>query len=160
MEKKGLDYALLKLRDDLTKDKPSDAFDFYAPKLKERWKRDKKIKTEGGEVTVIVPNDNEEHEDDDNVVEVRPTPEIRQSKQMQAKLAEIGAIMGFKIWVPRIDRGRVCELVQQNYHGAFLEDLPLSYHEAWTTFDAWSIWPTRTTTSSQNMKNRPKRLIR
>ena len=41
--------------------------------------------------------------------------------------------MGFKVWVPRNDRGRVRELVQNNYKPAFLEDLPLNYDE--TTLD-------------------------
>jgi hypothetical protein len=52
---------------------------------------------------------------------------------MQAKLAEIGAIMGFKIWLPRSDRARVRELVHENYQLALIQDLPLNYDE--TTLD-------------------------
>jgi hypothetical protein len=60
-------------------------------------------------------------------------PEARQSIQIQARLARIGAIMGFKIWIPRGDRSRVKELVQEREHAAFLEDLPLNYDS--TTLD-------------------------
>jgi hypothetical protein len=124
-----LDDALLKLRGDLTKSNPSQVMDFYAPAFKERWKRDKKVKTESGEVTVIVPDRDEEPEERESVVE--KTLEARRSFQIKAKLAEIGAIMGFKIWVPRVDRSRVRELVQQDYQAAFIEDdLPLNYNDS------------------------------
>ena len=41
--------------------------------------------------------------------------------------------MGFKIWIPRGDRGRVRELVNEKERPAFLEDLPLNYDT--TTID-------------------------
>ena len=41
--------------------------------------------------------------------------------------------MGFKIWIPRADRGRVRELLQERERAAFLEDLPLNYDT--TTLD-------------------------
>jgi hypothetical protein len=50
--------------------------------------------------------------------------------QIQASLAEIGAIMGFRIWIPRSDRGRVRDLASEATHRAFLEDLPLNYDTA------------------------------
>ncbi len=55
------------------------------------------------------------------------SPDARQSIQIQSKLAEIGAMMGFKIWIPRGDRGRIRELVSEKSRAAFLEDLPLNY---------------------------------
>jgi hypothetical protein len=46
---------------------------------------------------------------------------------MQAKLAVIGATIGFKVWIPKPDRTRVLELVPEALRGALLEKLPLSY---------------------------------
>ncbi len=126
-----LDDALLKLRSDLTKENPSFK-DFYEPTVRKRWAPDRKVKTPEGEVSVLVPKDDDEEAEEPSALEAK-TPEARQSLQVQAKLAEIGAIMGFKVWVPRSDRGRVRELVQNDYQPAFLEDLPLNYDE--TTLD-------------------------
>ena len=125
-----LDDALLKLRTTLTKDKPSSVMDFYMPSYRARWAPDRKIKTPEGEVSVIIPKKDEEENGD--AVETK-SPEARQSIQIQAKLAEIGSIMGFKVWVPRSDRGRVSDLVDKKHMAAFLEDLPLNYDE--TTLD-------------------------
>jgi len=123
-----LDDALLKLRSDFTRENPSFK-DFYEPSVRSRWAPDRTVKTLEGQVSVVVPKDDEEEEEQVSP----PTPEARQSIQVQAKLVEIGAIMGFKVWVPRGDRTRVRELVQGNYHPAFLQDLPLNYDE--TTLD-------------------------
>src|SRR5271169_4903540 len=38
--------------------------------------------------------------------------ETRQSIQVQAKIAEIGAKMGFRVWIPPADRTRVLDIVQ------------------------------------------------
>ena len=109
--------------------------DFYEPAFRKRWAPDRTVKTLEGEVSVVVPKDEDEEEEQEQEQEqVSPqevkTPEARQSIQVQAKLVEIGAIMGFKICVPRADRGRVRELVQENYRLALLQDLPLNYDEA------------------------------
>lgn len=55
--------------------------------------------------------------------------ETRQSIQIQAKLAQIGAKMGFRIW-PASDRNRVLELVPADLRAAFLDSLPLNYDDA------------------------------
>lgn len=135
-----LDEALLKLRTELQINNPSELMDFYTPDVKARWSRDRKVKTIQGEVTVTVPSDEEEEDEDKDKDEEKglvaseiKTPDARQSIQVQAKLAEIGTMMGFKIWLPRGDRGRVLELVPKSKHGAFLEDLPLNYDQ--TTLD-------------------------
>lgn len=125
-----LDNALLKLRNELQAANGDAVVDFYEPPLKERWASDRKVKTAHGEVTVVVPSD-EDDEQDDTVA--TPTedkaPEARQSIQIQAKLAEIGIKLGFRIWIPRSDKARVIELVAQDMHAAFLDDLPLNYNE-------------------------------
>jgi hypothetical protein len=128
-----LDAKLLELRKRLEAAQPSTVLDFYESPLKEQWSRDRVIKTAGGEVTVTVPGDDEEAEEkpgDDADVKA---PEARQSIQIQAKLARIGSVMGFKIWIPRPDRARVRELLHEKDREALLEDLPLNYDN--TTLD-------------------------
>ena len=51
----------------------------------------------------------------------------RVSIRYQAKVAEIGARMGFRIWIPRSDRARVLEYVPESLHSLFLDTLPLTY---------------------------------
>jgi hypothetical protein len=121
---RDLDHALYKLRTRLQEQSPSELLDFYGPPLKEKWAADRRVRTPAGEVTVVVPTDDE----DEETPIVRP--EARQSLRIQASLSEIGAIMGFRIWLPRNDRGRVRDLVSASYQQAFLEDLPLNYDEA------------------------------
>ena len=124
-----LDEKLMELRTRLQGVQPSVVLDFYGPPLREQWSRERTVKTVGGEITVTVPSDDDEPEDKDVAVAGTKPPDARQSIQIQASLGRIGAIMGFKVWIPRADRGRVRELV----HGkdaAFLEDLPLNYDSA------------------------------
>jgi hypothetical protein len=130
-----LDEALLKLRTDLWTANPSEIFDFYAPEWKEKWSPSRRIKTPEGEITVTVPVNDEEEEMEErgSLTLTSGAPDARQSLQMQAKLAEIGAAMGFKIWTPRSDRGRVRELVSKTTSSVFVEELPLNYDQ--TTLD-------------------------
>lgn len=85
-----------------------------------------KIKIGGKrQVTVTVPDDEEELE-----IQEGPTTEvdIRNSIKAQAKLAEIGEKLGFKIWLPMNDRARVLEMWSQQ-DNSLLEDLPLVFDE-------------------------------
>lgn len=77
------------------------------------------------EVSVSVPEDEEEKE-----VEQLTTPEQqkRTSILVQAKLAEIGEKLGFKIWVPNGDRVRVLGIWKAK-DGTLLDDLPLVFDE-------------------------------
>ena len=67
------------------------------------------VRTEGGEVEVEVPEREEEPLPEH-------APEIRASLKMQAAVAELGAALGFSLWVPPADRTKVLELVPDNYH--------------------------------------------
>ena len=58
-----------------------------------------------------------------------PDGEERESIRVQAKLARIGAQMGFRIWVPPGDRARVLELVPADLRAAFLTALPVNYDD-------------------------------
>jgi hypothetical protein len=91
-----------------------------------------RIRTLDGEVEVEVPDG--EYIEDDSI----PTPTAsddhgdrdgRQSILMQAKVALIGAQMGFHIWIPRGDKTRVLEHVPDNMHHLFLKELPLNYND-------------------------------
>ncbi len=125
-----LDDKLMELRTSLQSAQPSGAvLDFYDTPLKEKWSSDRKIKTLEGEITVTVPADTDELEDPESAP-VEATTEARKSIKMQSKLARIGAVMGFKIWIPRADRARVRDLVPQKEQLAFLEVLPLNYETA------------------------------
>jgi hypothetical protein len=124
-----LDDALFKLRTELEKNHRGGSLDFYSSALKGRWAQDRKVKTPEGEVTVVVPGDDEEDGEQTDTATAK-APEARQSIQTQAKLAEIGAIMGFKIWVPGADRARVLDLIRATERRAFLETLPLNTNDA------------------------------
>ena len=90
------------------------------------------VRTIDRDVTVEVPD-----EDDETRVEAEPPTkatepgdETRQSIRIQATIARIGAEMGFRIWIPRSDKARVLEVVPQELHKVFLDNLPLNYDDA------------------------------
>lgn len=88
------------------------------------WKRlrQHRVRRLGGAVSVAVPEDSEEAESQGAQVEVR------ESIRMQAALAEIGARMGMRIWIPAHDRAGV--MSQSEAIGPLLIDsLPLNYDE-------------------------------
>ena len=76
------------------------------------------------DVTVTVPEDL----DDDIDQERAPQAEVRESIQIQALLAEIGARMGMQIWIPRADRTAVVGEWKGD-HPPPLERLPLNYDQ-------------------------------
>lgn len=126
-----LDKALLKLREALAIRYPAEIIDFYGSVLKPQWSSDQKVRTADGEVTVIVPSGDDEDDElaIDNPLREQPA-DLRPSYQIQAKLAEIGAKMGFRIWLPRGDRGRIREFMSEVDQLALLEELPLNNEEA------------------------------
>lgn len=77
------------------------------------------------EVTVTVPEDEE-------VEEIEKAPfsekERRNSIMVQAKLAEIGEILDFKIWLPNNDRARALEIWKPK-EDVLLEELPLVFDD-------------------------------
>jgi len=77
------------------------------------------------EVSITVPDDEETDKEE-------PQPDLidekRDSIKIQANLAEIGERLGLKIWLPRIDRGRVLEIWQPKKE-SLLEELPLVFDE-------------------------------
>jgi hypothetical protein len=84
------------------------------------------VRTETGEIAVEVPEREEE---------IAPEPvevdqEIKASIKMQANVAQLGAILGFNIWVPPGDRSRVSEALPSQYHNKLITTLPLNYDTA------------------------------
>jgi hypothetical protein len=101
----------------------------------------RKVQTLSGQVEVEVP---ERIDEQDEIVEhagvglattdatepERPSDaDVRKSIQVQAQIAEIGAKMGFRIWVPPSDRAKVLAVIQAAHRSVFLEALPLNYDE-------------------------------
>jgi hypothetical protein len=108
--------------------------------------RKRTVKTLSGEVEVVVPVPEDDEEEGlgaliqgkggiqaSATVISEPEVEVRQSIQIQAKVAEIGAKMGFRIWVPASDRNKVLQQVAADHRGSFLDVLPLNYDD--TTLD-------------------------
>ena len=75
-------------------------------------------------VAVSVPDDS----DIEPVPHENPETELRETIRIQALIAHIGATMGFGIWIPRGDRGRVTK-EWKNGPNHLLERLPLNYDE-------------------------------
>ncbi len=73
-------------------------------------------------VSVSVPQDTETE------LGAIPPVEVRESIRIQALLADIGAKMGMRIWIPRSDRNNVLAEWRGN-HELLLEELPLNYDE-------------------------------
>lgn len=81
-----------------------------------------RIRREDKTVTVTVPLEDETEQPSTD------EPTIRESYRIQAKLAQIGEDMGFKIWLPRSDRLNVLQEWNPNT-GVLLNELPLNYDE-------------------------------
>ena len=64
-----------------------------------------------------------------NEFEEVETSEPRESIQVQAKVATIGAAMGLNIWIPPGDKSRVLSQVAPRFHSRFLDELPLAYDQ-------------------------------
>jgi len=86
------------------------------------------VRTEQGEVEVEVPEkevdapENEEAADDQGEEQ-----EVRTSIRVQASIAQLGAILGFSIWVPPSDRGRVADALPPPFREKLVDSLPLNY---------------------------------
>ena len=93
-------------------------------KDKRQLARKRKVRTLDREVEIEVPDDADDAALEPVMVEPIPAPDSRESIQVQAKVSQIGAEMGFRIWVPRNDKARVLELIPSTMHEKFLELLP------------------------------------
>jgi len=83
------------------------------------------VKSPGRVVTVVVPesSDSEINTNEPSYV----LEETRESIKKQALLVEIGAKMGFDVWVPRSDLGRIEKELSSEARDALLRELPLNF---------------------------------
>jgi len=96
---------------------------FYFEPFESLWKGEHTVKRPDKSINVTVPTAG----DSDDAGGLAKD-EVRESMQMQALIAKIGASMGFSIWLPRADRGRVLK-VWKAAEGELLDDLPLGYNQ-------------------------------
>lgn len=82
------------------------------------------VRTERGEVEVEVPDRNPPPH------LVQPITEVRESIGRQAQIAELGATLGFSIWLPASDRARVLEQMSDVGRTKILTRLPVNFNEA------------------------------
>ena len=73
---------------------------------------------------MTVPLDEDEIESHKVALPEVRSGDLHQSFQIQALLAKIGITLGFKIWIPRTDRSRISELIQEKERESLLESLP------------------------------------
>lgn len=91
----------------------------YRKYLKQRIRRADKV------VTVSIPTDKNQ---EDELVQEEQIP-VRESIKYQAFLAQIGAKMGFSVWIPRNDKGRVIDEMKSG-RDSIIDILPLNYDVA------------------------------
>jgi hypothetical protein len=83
--------------------------------------RPKQVKRVDGVVAVTVPKEEQD-------AEARDTKAGRESTQIQAELASLGETMGFRIWLPRNDRGAILKHWQPR-DSTLVDSLPLNYDD-------------------------------
>ena len=98
---------------------------------KTRLSRKGVIRTLSGNVQVEIPTrEDEDMESNGKIDESVPASTSRESIKMQAKVARIGAEMGFHIWVPKNDKSRVLQYISQGLSEKFTDALPFNYNDA------------------------------
>jgi hypothetical protein len=98
---------------------------WYFEPVKELWKPEHRVNGPGESVISVTVTQNAETEREGKADEA----ELRESLQVQASLAEIGAQMGFQIWLPRADRARVFSKWKPAEKD-LLNDLPVGFDPA------------------------------
>lgn len=94
---------------------------YYEPEIKALWRGEHAVKLGDRTVSVAVPS-----VPDDGDGPVQDADTVRESMQVQGLLAKIGTMMGYSIWLPKADRGRVLK-VWKAEPGELVDELPLGY---------------------------------
>ena len=102
----------------------------YDDRDKRQLTRRANIPSQKGSVVVEVPGVADEDEAEAATdTDLPPTEEIRASLKIQATLARLGSLLGFKVWIAPGDRRKVG--AQEDVDpGALLEKLPVNYETA------------------------------
>ena len=98
----------------------------YSKPVKTIWREIHTVKRPGKDISVIIPSD---YEDNDQEDDFNLDDEPRESIKIQSLLAKIGSEMNFSIWLPKSDRSRVLKNWTPSA-GELLESLPLNYNNA------------------------------
>ncbi len=93
-------------------------YPFSGEELKKLKKQKIRI-SDDKEVFVTVPEEEER---------VQPKGSLRESHQIQAKLAMVGELLGFKVWLPRNDRLAILK-IWKPAKDVLLEELPMTFEE-------------------------------
>lgn len=99
------------------------------PEYKRRMAGKAVVQTENGEIEVEVP----EREETPVPAQAEGEQELRQSIKMQASVAQLGALLGFNIWIPPTDRSRVSSLLTSESQKRLTNALPLNFDTATIT---------------------------
>ena len=94
---------------------------FYSSVIQALWKGQHTVKRTDKKVSVTVPT-----VPDDETEIADDAGSVRESMQIQGLIAKIGTKMGFTIWLPKADRGRVLK-VWHAQPGELVDELPLGY---------------------------------
>ncbi len=86
------------------------------------------VRTSSGEVSVAIPEQDDESES--LITSNEEKPQSRESHIIQGILAEIGAKMGFQMWLPRNDRERVQRTAKKISDSTIVDTLPMNYNDA------------------------------
>ncbi|MCX7356875.1 MAG: hypothetical protein NT015_01805 [Alphaproteobacteria bacterium] len=82
------------------------------------------VMTATGNISVAIPDDNSDETSDASPAEAR------ESHQIQGILADLGAKMGFRVWLPKADRERVLSTITDDVRESLIDQLPMNYNEA------------------------------
>lgn len=104
---------------------------FYSPSVRTLWKGKDTVKRLDKNVSVDVPVTVPTVFDDEEETASEADATVRESMQIQGLLAKIGTAMGFTIWLPKADRGRVLKTWKAQ-PGELLDELPLGYDRSTT----------------------------
>ena len=86
------------------------------------------VRTTMGELTVDIPDDEDEAEG--LATEISHELIARESHQIQSLVAEIGSKLGFRIWIPKSDRERIKPLSTTDLASSMIDVLPMNYNDA------------------------------
>ena len=104
---------------------------FYWPPVKVLWKGKDTVKRLNKNISVDIPVTVPTLSDDEEETNPEADDTVRESMQIQGLLAKIGVAMGFAIWLPKADRGRVLKAWKAQ-SGELLDELPLGYDRSTT----------------------------
>jgi len=95
---------------------------------KRRLNQRSSLQTVDRSVFVDIPEEDEQPVEDEKT-EPSLVASVRESRRIQAAIAKMGAQMGFHVWIAPTDRHRVSDLIEPEFHAAFLNKLPLNYND-------------------------------